>query len=178
MKTVAGFFLLLVGCFSAHTPSPLASAARNGDVTAIRQLTAHGADPNEASGENGWTPLMHAIHKNQLASVKALLESGASPNVAASGGMTPLMMASGYGYSDIVRALLARGADSHAADEHHERAIDYALDGMTDIDRFTFFTCQDDAVRALAAGGGAHDAASGAKKWARMKRCEAAALVR
>ncbi|MBK5292551.1 MAG: ankyrin repeat domain-containing protein [Acidobacteriia bacterium] len=58
----------------------MAWAARTGDVQAIRTLLQAGADPEEASGMNHWTPLMHAIHKNQRGSVVSLLDGGAKVN--------------------------------------------------------------------------------------------------
>ncbi|HEX7191738.1 MAG TPA: ankyrin repeat domain-containing protein, partial [Thermoanaerobaculia bacterium] len=132
-------FLLLLAM------SSLIGAVRDGNVTEVRQLLARGADPNAPEGVNDWTPLMHAVHKNQLGSVAALLDGHADPNRAVNGG-TPLMMAAGYGYTPIVRLLLARGADPHIRDLDGETAVDYAVAGMADLDRFTFFRCQDDTV--------------------------------
>ena len=57
--------------------SPLSDAAREGNVAQMRALLGQGADPDEFSGSNGWTPLMHAIHKNQIASVTVLLDAHA-----------------------------------------------------------------------------------------------------
>src|ERR1043165_9625531 len=89
-------------------------AVRSGNVAEVRQKLAQGADPNAPDGVNDWTPLLHAIHKNQLGSVEALLDGHADPNRAVNG-LTPLMMAAGYGYTPIVRLLLARGADPNRA---------------------------------------------------------------
>lgn len=177
MRTIAALFLFLAGFAMPRSFSSIAEAARAGDVAAIRELKANGHDPNAPSGVNGWTPLLHAIHTNQPASVRALLAAGADPNRAGSDGMTPLMMAAGYGYADIVRTLIARGADVRRRDEGSDTALDYALSGMTDVDRFTFFSCQDAAVRALVRAG-ARDAHASATTWSRMKRCESVALLR
>src|ERR1044071_2048444 len=44
---------------------PLAWAARAGEVGVVEALIAAGADPERLDrGPNGWTPLLHAIHKN------------------------------------------------------------------------------------------------------------------
>ena len=91
--------------------SPLSDAAREGNVAQMRTLLGQGADPDEFSGSNGWTPLMHAIHKNQIASVTVLLDAHANPNLPTLSGQTPLMMAAGYGQVATVRLLLKRGAD-------------------------------------------------------------------
>jgi ankyrin repeat protein len=122
--------------------SPLIGAARSGDVDQIKQLVASGADVNGPGGVNHWTPLMHAIHKNQAGSVTALLAAGADPN-AVSGRTTALIMAAGYGQADIVRILLEHGANPGA------EALAAAVGGTTDIDDNTAGKCQTGAVKAL-----------------------------
>jgi hypothetical protein len=150
MKTAAA---LLLACFvlACHQTggTPLVRAARAGDTTAIRRLVAGGADPNEPAGVNGWTPLLHAIHKNQLPSVKALLDAGAAIDAPAPEGTTPLMMASGYGYTPIVELLLRRGAKTRLTNAKNENALDLAVTGTSDIDRFTLFQCQSSTVALL-----------------------------
>jgi Ankyrin repeats (3 copies) len=110
------------GCGGRPELPALHSAARQGDVAAIASLLAAGAPVDEPGGVNGWTPLQHAIHKNQPAAVKALLAAGADANAGSNpassshaGGVTPLMMAAGYGQLEIVEALLAAGADPRAS---------------------------------------------------------------
>jgi len=168
--TIIAAFLLTACNVAPHAQfSALADAARDGNITAIQQLAAKGADPNAPSGGNDWTPLHHAIHKHQTASVGALLDAGADVNRAGSDGVTPLMMAAGYGYDDTVKLLLERGANATLKTPEGETALDWALVGTTDIDRFTFFNCQDSTARLL------HDAAPSvtAKKhaWVKVKRC-------
>jgi microcompartment protein CcmK/EutM len=157
--------------------SSLTGAAREGDVTAVRQMLARGADPNAPDGVNDWTPLMHAIHKNQLGSVQALLDGGADPNRAVNG-ETPLMMAAGYGYTSIVRLLLSRGANPRQLNGDGETAVDYAIVGTADIDRFTFFRCDDDTVRALVAANAPRTVRPRSRKWGAFKRCESVGLLR
>ena len=69
------FAALLISCNLAPD-NPLVGAARSGDTQAIAALLAGGADPNQRWGVNSWTPLMHAIHKDQKGSVEALLAGG------------------------------------------------------------------------------------------------------
>jgi ankyrin repeat protein len=145
-------FLLSVAFLSACNGTPLTSiiiAARNGDAPQIRALAARGANVNEPAGVNGWTPLEHAIHKNQLGAVQALLDAGADPNAANPGGLTPLIMAAGYGYTPIVELLLHRGANPRLRDVKGNNALDAALSGTGDIDRFTLLDCQKSTVGAL-----------------------------
>ena len=172
MRTIAlllSAFLAACGVVRQPEDSALVLAARAGDVAAVRQLLARGVDPNAPAGMNAWPPLMHAIHKAQPATTAALLDGGADVNRSSPEGETALMMAAGYGYSDIVTMLLSRGADPARRDRHGETALDYALAGVSDIDRFTFFSCQNDTVALLANRGVQPAAAS--LRWAKMKRC-------
>ena len=77
----------------------------------IKTLLAHGADPNlpytkripprQAQGDinvpPGATPLYRATRATDLAAIRALLDKGANPNLAARDGSTPLMVAAGFG---------------------------------------------------------------------------------
>jgi hypothetical protein len=149
MKLVILCGLSLAGCGYLYGPiSPLISAARSGDVPEIRRLARSGANLNESGGINGWTPLMHAVHKEQLGSVRALLEAGADVDRHA-GGTTALIMAAGYGYTAIVEELLKHGADPRATANDGSTALDAALGGSSDIDRPTVGHCQTSTVKAL-----------------------------
>jgi ankyrin repeat protein len=140
---------LLAAGASADIPAALVWAARSGQPRAIDYLVTRGGDANARAGVNGWTVLMHAIHKNQPEAVRALLRDGARVNDTGSGGYTGLMMAAGYGYTQIVRILLEHGADPQLLTPSGENALDLAVEGVTDIDRFTFGTCQVETVRLL-----------------------------
>jgi len=162
--------LLLVACTVRHDGfTPLANAAREGDADSVRQLCARGADPNQPSGEHGWTPLLHAVHKNQLDNVRALLDAGASADIAAPNGTTPLMMAAGYGNRPMVALLLERGAKADVRDHSGAVALDYALTGVTDVDDFTFFRCQNDTAAVLARV--SPEPQHSSRRWAKMKGC-------
>ena len=63
--------------------------------------------------------------------------------------MTPLMMAAGYGYTDIVDVLLDRGADARIQPNDGENALSLAVLGLPDIDRFTVADCQAGTVKTL-----------------------------
>jgi hypothetical protein len=143
----------LSGCMipGAGSMPEIIGAARDGDLPRLQQLLEAGADPNERAGVNSWTPLMHAIHKNQPGSVQLLLSHGARVNERGGGGSTPLIMAAGYGYSDIVTALLKAGADPNLRAANGDDALSAAVGGVSDIDRFTVGHCQTDTVRVLLA---------------------------
>ena len=102
-------------------------ASRTGRADSIAELVHAGVDPNQQdSGPNGWTPLMHAIHKNQLGSVRALLSAGAEPDLASPNGLTPLMLAAAQGEGEIVEELLATGADPRLKQPGGETALTHA----------------------------------------------------
>ncbi|MEK6375843.1 MAG: ankyrin repeat domain-containing protein [Acidobacteriota bacterium] len=173
MRALVIAVILLTACYAASDSqfTDLANSARAGDVAKIRELAAEGADPNAVAGQNNWTPLLHAIHKHQNASVTALLGAGADVNRAGHDGVTPLMMAAGYGFDDTVQLLLKRGANASLKGSEEGSALDWALLGTTDIDRFTYFTCQDSTVRLLRSAAPTLQPTAGARRWAKMKRC-------
>ena len=74
---------LLTDCESGPPISALIAAAREGDVQSISALVKSGVDVNQRGGVNNWTPLMHAVHKNQPAAVRALIDAGADVNLTA-----------------------------------------------------------------------------------------------
>lgn len=162
--------LTLAACTARRAElTPLVEAARSGDVHAIRSLCVHGADPDQPSGVNDWTPLLHAVHTKQLQSVAALLDAGAKVNRATSSGMTPLMLAAGYGQHDVVELMLAHGANATLHDEAGEVALDYALYGVTDLDDFTLFRCLSETTAVLERV--SPPASPNARRWSHLKSC-------
>ncbi|HLY18888.1 MAG TPA: ankyrin repeat domain-containing protein [Bryobacteraceae bacterium] len=127
----------------------LIAAVRAGSVPAVRMLLEHGADPNLPGGVNGWTPLMHAVHKNRIITAQALLDGGAQVDSRGRSGETALMMAAGYGYTAMVGLLLDRGADPRAETHDGFNVLAAALGGVPDIDRFTLGSCQAETVHLL-----------------------------
>ena len=94
--------------------APLHLASRHAELRILEALLAAGADIELRDRRNGWTPLLHAIHVRNRPAVAALVAQGADVNAPGDGGITPLIMASGYGMADTVRLLLDRGADARA----------------------------------------------------------------
>lgn len=178
--------ILLMRCVAQQRDvPPIIAAAREGNAAAVREIVRSGGDPNAAYGALNWTPLMHAIHGNQIGSVRALLDSGADVNRTGDyeaeprtmqREVTPLMMAAGYGYTPIVELLLRRGADPARADGDGNRALDYALSGT--LYRSTFFGCQDSTVHALIAAHAPLAISSDSRRFAGIKRCNTLTLLR
>lgn len=62
------------------------------------------------------TALMKAVEEGSLAKVNGLISAGADVNVATASGDYPLVMAAYLGHAEIVKALLAAGADLAVTD--------------------------------------------------------------
>jgi ankyrin repeat protein len=90
--------------------APIHNAARNGNVTDVRELINSGANINERN-HKGWTPLMTAAYKGRLPMVSELLNKGANINSRSNDGQTALLYAAFWGYLPVVKLLLNRGAN-------------------------------------------------------------------
>jgi uncharacterized protein len=117
-------------------------AAKAGDLPAMRLLLEHGADPTLAPTRSGITPLLAAAglgtqeqdttgrYKTQAQAIDAielLLEHGMDINAAASDGRTALHGAALQGYDDVIKFLVAAGADLGAKDKKGFTPLDTAL---------------------------------------------------
>lgn len=71
--------------------------------------------------------LIDATQKNNIKMVKTLLLAGANVNMQDRGGFTPLMMASMYGYRNIVILLLKSGARLSMESRSGHTAMDFAI---------------------------------------------------
>ena len=129
----------LAACTSGLPNTPLATAARTGDLAAIDQLIAAGANVNQPSGRNGWPPVIHAIHKGQRAAVARLLARGAS--VEGATGSKALFMAAGYGDAESLGLLLTQGAPMPDTVTAAGELMAVALGGAWDID-YTWSGCE------------------------------------
>lgn len=107
-------------------------AARAGQVEATQALLRGGADAQLRGGRNGWTPLLHAIHKGQDQVALLLLGASSANQMQLD---SALRMAAGYGNAPMVQALLAKGGNP-LADEDDEGlpALTHAVGGAWDID--------------------------------------------
>ncbi|MBV9744829.1 MAG: ankyrin repeat domain-containing protein, partial [Acidobacteriia bacterium] len=100
----------LLQAASNTTTSPIADAARTGDLPAVRAFIKEHADVN-APATDGSTALLWAAYHSNLEMTKALLAAGAAVDVANHYGVTPLLQASRNGNVEIMRALLDAGAN-------------------------------------------------------------------
>jgi ankyrin repeat protein len=111
-KSLLVLVLLFTACGRGTTVPPLCSAARAGDTEKIAQLLKEGENVNERGGVNDWTALMHAVHKDQLEAVRALVDAGADINATAGarGKTTALRLAETQDLPDIAGFLREQGA--------------------------------------------------------------------
>lgn len=94
--------------------APVADAAMQGDLTAIRTLIAKGADVNASQGD-GMTALHWAAQRGDSVMSALLLRAKASVRASTRiGAYQPLHVASGAGNVTIVKQLLAAKADPRA----------------------------------------------------------------
>jgi ankyrin repeat protein len=118
--------------------TPFLRAAFSGDVTVMRLLLEHGADPNLPTF-GGTTPLMAAagvgwvVQQTYTESMPSLLEAiriclahKADVNAVNSMGLTALLGAANKGADDIIRLLVANGARLDAVDKHGRDAYRWA----------------------------------------------------
>jgi ankyrin repeat protein len=118
--------------------TPFLRAAAAGDVTAMRLLLAHGADPNIATAA-GTTPLMVAAGVNWavgetfdegpaalLEAVKLTHELGNDVNAVNSMGIGAIHGAANRGANDVIRYLVANGARLDVPDREGRTPLDWA----------------------------------------------------
>ena len=100
---------------SRYDGTALIAAAHLGHVEIVETLIKAGA-PLDHVNNLGWTALIESIvlgdgGQRHTDTLRALVEAGASLNLADAGGNTPLALARGHGYDTMVEILLAAGAE-------------------------------------------------------------------
>lgn len=96
---------------------PLQMASETTNTEMVRYLLAAGADVNGRQELRGFSSLMKAASKSTVQMVRLLIEAGADVNARDKIGMTALMIAARRGDQEIVKELLASGADAQIAYE-------------------------------------------------------------
>jgi len=91
-------------------------ASATGQAAVVRQLLEAGADAN-AADVYGWTPLMRAVDSDRIEVIRVVLQNkSVRVNARDDQGETALHHAAAVGSLEIVRLLLAHGADPRSKD--------------------------------------------------------------
>ena len=106
----------------AATDNAVVTAARDGDVRAVRTLIAKRSNVNEPA-RDGSTALLWAVYHSDLEMTKALLAAGAKVDTPNKYGVTPLIQASRTGDTTVIDALLKAGAKVTLAHPDGETAL-------------------------------------------------------
>ena len=123
LTTIAA--VLLVGCGNPEADRALHDAARKGNIYAVKQHLAAGADVN-VKHKSGSTPLDEATVRGYKEVVELLIAEGADVNGPTKWGSTPLSDAAGGGHKKIVELLIAEGADVNAKNKRGKTPLDWA----------------------------------------------------
>ena len=121
---------MMIGFFSTVDP-PTADGVRDiwyathsGDVQAVRDSLAAGAEINSRNPLGNSTPLVIASLFGHTEVAALLIEEGADLSIPSDTGATPLLIASFFGHRDIVKLLLAKGADVNAINKDGRTPLD------------------------------------------------------
>jgi len=122
LVAILSLAILLVSIVRAAGDSPVAKAAKAGDLATVRKLIASRSDVN-APGGDGSTALLWAVHSSNIDMVRALIAAGAKADVANNYGVTPLLDASRTGDQEMMEILLKAGADPKRAHPEGETPL-------------------------------------------------------
>ncbi len=147
LTTIAA--VLVVGCGESQqsAPAPEAKpkpptakapdisihfAARKGNIEAVKQHLAAGADVNVkvASGlHQGWTPLHWAAHNGHKEIVELLIAKGADVDAKGEYSFAPLHFAANEGHKEIAELLIANSAEVNAKDDDERTPLHFVAVG-------------------------------------------------
>lgn len=105
----------------------LLSAAKQGDVAAVRQALSAGANVDAQDG-SGRTALMEASMRSEVDIMRALIDAGANVNLTAALGETALILAASARAVDTVPILLEHHADPKIADRDKKTVLMWLVD--------------------------------------------------
>ena len=115
--------VVLVGC--GESPKDIWEAAKQGNLEAVKQHLADGADVN-AKDKYGLTPLHYAAWQGRNEIVELLTANGADVNAKDVDGGTPLHEAASDGRKEVVELLIDNGADVNVKDDRGMTPLDWA----------------------------------------------------
>jgi len=116
-------------CDNGDTALTLAIGQKSSDAQELMRSIIEAKGKMEARTEYEMTPLMWAVHKNNLAAVSALIEAKANFETITDTGETLFMNVAGNGYSEVLELLLRAAVDASNTPEtktHFTRSAPYA----------------------------------------------------
>ena len=105
----------------------LIAAADRGDLKAVKQLLAQGADVR-AQDDRGRTALIAAAYRNDLAVADALIQAGADVNVQDKTKQSAYLIATSDGFVELLKLTLQAGADVQRTDSFNGTGLIRAAD--------------------------------------------------
>ena len=114
--------LALLPALHAATDNAVVTAAKDGDLRAVRALVAKRINVNEPA-RDGSTALLWAVYHSDAEMTKALLTAGAKVDTPNKYGVTPLIQASRSGDTPLIDLLLKSGAKATLAHPDGETAL-------------------------------------------------------
>ena len=125
--------VLVVGCSKPAPPDiSIHDAAYEGNIEAVKQHLASGADVNEKA-EDGVAPLHVAAQEGHNQVIELLIDNGADVNSKDGDEGTPLHMAAANGHKGIAELLIVKGADVNAKIVDGGTPLDYAEAEIADL---------------------------------------------
>jgi ankyrin repeat protein len=121
-RLMSGLILLIVTAGASMAAgagdTAVLDAARIGNWDSVRTLVSKGLtrESINTADIDGTRPLHWAVRADELGTARLLLRAGADPNAQTRLGVTALYLAAQNGNADMVKALLAAGADANQVD--------------------------------------------------------------
>jgi ankyrin repeat protein len=101
-------------------------AARGGDIEAVKEFLAAGADV-DAKDKYGRTPLHRVAYEGHKAIVELLIAKGADVDAKDEEEWTPLYVAAMEGQTEVAELLIAEGADVDAKNKYGDTPLNTAI---------------------------------------------------
>jgi uncharacterized protein len=132
-KTIFSILFFLTFSVSSFSQQNIFDIARTGTLKDIQKAAIKNPESINTKNENGYTPLILACYRGNIAVAKFLIQYSKTVNVASDMG-TPLMAATYKGQTEIVKLLLENKADPNIADGNGTTPLIYcAMFGHTEI---------------------------------------------